>query len=720
MQTDGPPPNGRPAPKPSSVGYIVCQVMLAMALVGMLSTDASRYSSGADESVAEDRSVDRRRSDGWTAEDGSAAFLAEVRKSEEERLQGGIVGADELAFVDDADDATYPEADVNVDDVERSTTAGGEDEMSQASASRSSALANELSSTTSSTPSPDSDQSSTVVDRSTTSVPPEPTPTSGAAPTTATPTSTSGPTSEPTSTTGGSEKFYAPRKPSTDTSRSTDASVPTDTSASTDLPSPVPPSSTETVRNSDRPKRQGKGTGRTKKASRLGPKQPQTTRPTSRVPSAVTPGPPSSTKTKPSPSSTTPPSVTRPSPTSSPYPTTPAPSTSLSSSTAAPTSVPTTNPHPTTVPATVPVSTTNPHPSTHPTTTSTQTTSPPATSTTSTHPTTSTSSSTDPGGSSTYDSIRNTDPKFRQFASTRSEDLPVDALTFGVSQYDNGTVGDGQFRVACQYSHFAEDDPIVYPGQPGAAHLHMFFGNTGIHAGSTTDSIVNSGGGTCNGFELNRSGYWTPALLDGRGNTVVPDTIIVYYKTKWPNIVQRMPQGLKMVSGNASHEAFTASQDLNWSCGDNGFAYNKTNRIPDCGGDTINASIAFPQCWDGVNLDADDHRSHMRLVSISSPCPSSHPVRLPQISVLLYYPGQGSVDGWYLSSDRHGGHSALPGTNLHADWWGGWHDNTMDRWIDGCMKAARNCSLGQTGTDRQLAKISNLQTYDGPNVLPLP
>ena len=26
---------------------------------------------------------------------------------------------------------------------------------------------------------------------------------------------------------------------------------------------------------------------------------------------------------------------------------------------------------------------------------------------------------------------------------------------------------------------------------------------------------MNSGGATCNGFELNRSAYWSPALLDG-------------------------------------------------------------------------------------------------------------------------------------------------------------------------------------------------------------
>jgi len=309
---------------------------------------------------------------------------------------------------------------------------------------------------------------------------------------------------------------------------------------------------------------------------------------------------------------------------------------------------------------------------------------------------------------------------FSQYESTPSDSLDLARLTEIAPVRDNGTVGDGQFRAACQYSHFSYDDPIVFPGQPGKAHLHMFFGNTETDAFSTTNSIVNSGGGSCNGFELNRSAYWTPALLDGRGNVVVPDEIILYYKTKAPESVQRMPQGLKMLSGNTTAESFEVSDFLYWSCGGSGKTYNKSNRIPDCGGDTINATIAFPQCWDGVNLDSTDHRSHMAMVSPHKPCPATHPVRLPQISILLYYPGDEATRDWHISSDRFGGFNTGGGATLHADWWGGWNDEAMDLWTDGCMKAARNCSFGQTGTDRQLAKLNPHQNYPGPNTLPLP
>lgn len=319
-----------------------------------------------------------------------------------------------------------------------------------------------------------------------------------------------------------------------------------------------------------------------------------------------------------------------------------------------------------------------------------------------------------------YEAIRNRQDRFSRYGTVPSDQLDLGALTEPAPRADNGPSPEGQFRVACEYSHFGSDDPIIFPGQPGASHLHMFFGNTLTNAFTTDDELLNRGGGTCSGFELNRSAYWTPALLDGNGNTIVPDAIILYYKTKFPGEVSPMPQGLQMLAGNFDSESFTASDRLHWSCGGSGAAYNKTNRIPDCGGDYVNATIQFPSCWDGVNLGASDFVSHLDFGSDHEPCPTSHPVRLPRISILLYYPGVGSVDGWHLSSDNTGGYNGPPGGTLHADWWGAWHDPAMELWIDGCMRASRNCSFGQTGTSVQLAGVSDRDVYEGENFLPLP
>jgi hypothetical protein len=47
------------------------------------------------------------------------------------------------------------------------------------------------------------------------------------------------------------------------------------------------------------------------------------------------------------------------------------------------------------------------------------------------------------------------------------------------------------------------------------------------------------------------------------------------------------------------------------------------------------------RCWDGKNLDSPDHQSHMYNTITqdgfvnAGKCPSSHPVRMPQVSTLL-------------------------------------------------------------------------------------
>ena len=321
-----------------------------------------------------------------------------------------------------------------------------------------------------------------------------------------------------------------------------------------------------------------------------------------------------------------------------------------------------------------------------------------------------------------FEPLRNSQAKFSQFAGVPSNQLDMGALTEPTDRPDNGpSEVEGQFRTLCEYSHLSYDDPIVFPGQPGRSHLHMFFGNTNTDAFTTTDSLVNSGGGTCDGFELNRSAYWFPALVKGNESVIAPYSIVVYYKTKNPGNAVALPQGLKLVAGNPRAETFEVSPALYWSCGPSGGSYNESNHIPNCGTDFVNATIQFANCWDGINLDSPDHMSHVAFaLDDQGSCPASHPKPIPQISILLYWKGTGSVDGWHLSSDNYNGFNTGPGSTLHADWFGGWNDQTMQTWMDGCIKAVRNCSSGQTGTDRVLAPINGLQIFEGDPVLPLP
>ena len=86
--------------------------------------------------------------------------------------------------------------------------------------------------------------------------------------------------------------------------------------------------------------------------------------------------------------------------------------------------------------------------------------------------------------------------------------------------YSNGD-GTGNFRTHCEESHISNDDPLVHPGQNGAAHQHVFFGFQKTNANTTIDMLENTTEpSTCEGIALNQSAYWVPALFSADGTRI--------------------------------------------------------------------------------------------------------------------------------------------------------------------------------------------------------
>ena len=272
--------------------------------------------------------------------------------------------------------------------------------------------------------------------------------------------------------------------------------------------------------------------------------------------------------------------------------------------------------------------------------------------------------------------------------------------------------GQGNFRLVCEISHLDYDDPIVYPGQNNAAHLHMFWGNTLVDHNSTTNSLLGSGESTCGG-PLNRSAYWAPALIDSRGNARIPAFISTYYKSN-KNEAQfgnrPLPEGLRMIT-----------DEYTWKCGNQ---ENDSKTIPNCSaGADLRAQISFPMCWNGRDLDSPNHRSHMAFIYYDNgrpTCPSTHPVKLPHVEYFIYWenPDLASNSNWYISSDRHNGMNHPGGSTMHADWWGAWQPTVMKRWVDECITATRNCIAGELGDGTILA---GQKSWGGSSyVIPVP
>ena len=263
------------------------------------------------------------------------------------------------------------------------------------------------------------------------------------------------------------------------------------------------------------------------------------------------------------------------------------------------------------------------------------------------------------------------------------------------------TDGTGQFRITCTFSHMSYDDPIVYPGKQGAAHLHTFFGNTGVNYASTQASIEQTGDSTCTGGTANRSGYWIPAVIDTKdGTPIKPSKIMVYYKTSYlpGDNVKPLPAGLRMIAGDM--KASAPQEHIYWECRKDGESGPRSSTIPtSCPvGYIVEANIDFPYCWDGVNLDSPDHKSHMsyetqlQTAPFTKMCPASHPVELPIISEKVQYvvAEERAPARWRLSSDNYD-KTLLGGYSLHADWFNGWDPKVHDTWFKNCLLAKRDC-----------------------------
>lgn len=308
----------------------------------------------------------------------------------------------------------------------------------------------------------------------------------------------------------------------------------------------------------------------------------------------------------------------------------------------------------------------------------------------------------------------------------------------------------GIFRINCDFAHSSYDDPIVFPDQPDAAHLHRFYGNTLVDAHTTLTSLYTEGESSCQGNLLNLSSYWMPALLapvydqisgerllDSEGEPawqVVPAVVgnddvaheVFYYSAGVDDLdsIQPIPPGLRMIAGDTGTRP-GETQDTaiaRWHCqtweSDDASNPLFSATIPECEEpDRVRLDLFFPSCWDGENLDSADHRSHMAYpVNEGGPdgtrCPDSHPVPVVRVSYHLAFgvkpeythPLVRNSAGWRLASDMYEVSALQPGgLSLHGDWFNAWHPAVMEALLANCIQSELDCHDGNLGNGLRLS-----------------
>jgi hypothetical protein len=246
-----------------------------------------------------------------------------------------------------------------------------------------------------------------------------------------------------------------------------------------------------------------------------------------------------------------------------------------------------------------------------------------------------------------------------------------------------------EFLADCPVSHRLPDDPIVYPGLPGASHMHSFMGSRVTDAYTDVSDLL-AGATNCNPA-VDTSSYWVPTFyVDNQ--PVEPVTGIFYYLGEGVSDAVReqtqpLPLGLRIVAGNARATAPDATTISRWSC----LHHNEAGASKDfltCPADSmIESYLDFPQCWNGRDLDSADHKSHMAY-PVNNACPSTHPVHVPKLRQVLRYPANGNPARFRLSSGA--------GFTMHGDFFNAWPEAEMERRVRDCIRPKIKCGVNGT------------------------
>jgi hypothetical protein len=268
----------------------------------------------------------------------------------------------------------------------------------------------------------------------------------------------------------------------------------------------------------------------------------------------------------------------------------------------------------------------------------------------------------------------------------------------------------GSFHADCGASHRASDDPIVFPGQPGASHSHDFVGATTTDA-SATNASIRRGATTCSRDDeavkwqpdgklraknphADRSGYWVPTLYDD--GTPLQPTMGAYYTAgrRGFRAIKPFPDDLRVIAGSAKGGPIGGEPKIvDWRCapGQTLDPGSKNPPVaPTCKTERLDLDIRFPDCWNGRDSDSPDHKSHMAYSRKAKGgagyvCPPDHPVLVPALRLGLRYPTTGG-SGVRLSS------GAI--NTAHADFMNGWAPDKLAKLVRACLNIDKYCGGG--------------------------
>jgi hypothetical protein len=147
-------------------------------------------------------------------------------------------------------------------------------------------------------------------------------------------------------------------------------------------------------------------------------------------------------------------------------------------------------------------------------------------------------------------------------------------------------------------------------------------------------------------------------------------------KTKVP---MAFPDGFRMVAGDplrrAQNNTDITNRAIHIMCIFDGGSI-QYDGFPPRQCNTMRAEVYFPSCWDGVNLDSADHKSHVSYPAIGNfnggVCPKSHPVALFSIFYEFFFDTSPYTDRKFAFANAD-----PTGFGYHGDFIMGWTNRTL-------------------------------------------
>ncbi|MFI9613402.1 DUF1996 domain-containing protein [Streptomyces sp. NPDC052023] len=281
----------------------------------------------------------------------------------------------------------------------------------------------------------------------------------------------------------------------------------------------------------------------------------------------------------------------------------------------------------------------------------------------------------------------------------------------------------GTFTTSCGVNAeglFNSDNVIVAPGvSNGAHHFHDYIGNQSNDAFASDDDLAAADTSCVD--QGDKSSYYWPVLrlqngtqerdaqspgggVEGNaGEIVTPKEVTLTFVGSPLGEVTAMPRLLRIITGDA--KAFVngpGNANASWSC--TGFEDRQLkDKYPLCpSGSDVVRTFRFQSCWDGLNIDSANHRTHVAFADASGNCPAGFRA-IPQLVQRIVYDvdapslNDGGRTTPLFAVDSFPEQLHKPVTD-HGDFINVFDEGLMAEMVD-CINSGRQCEAGAGGGD---------------------